>query len=141
MGAGHGHGDRPSLGPAPRRLRVLVALLVAPLVLATVAGLVVLWPDGDLQVTGIGTDVERGKAVVTQVGECRNDVDGCRLAQVDLVSGPGAPGEAEAFMPYGPGAPEVAVGRPHRRVLRPAGARGRALRLPGLRPRAAAARR
>ncbi len=109
MGAGHGHGDRP-LGPAPRRLRVLVALLVAPLVLATVVGLVVLWPDGNLQVTGIGTDVERGKAVVTQVGECRNDVDGCRLAQVDLVSGPGAPGEAEAFMPYGPGAPEVAVG-------------------------------
>jgi uncharacterized membrane protein len=109
VGAGHGHDDRP-LGPAPRRLRVLVALLVAPLVLATVVGLAVLWPDGDLQVTGIGTDVERGKAVVTEVGECRNDVDGCRLAQVDLVSGPGAPGEAEAFMPYGPGAPEVAVG-------------------------------
>ncbi|MBL0748726.1 YibE/F family protein [Nocardioides baculatus] len=110
MGAGHSHGDRPSLGPAPRRLRVLVALLVAPLVLATVVGLVVLWPDGDLQVTGIGTDVERGKAVVTEVGECRNDVDGCRLAQVDLVSGPGAPGKAEALMPYGPGAPEVAAG-------------------------------
>ena len=99
-----------SLGPAPHRLRVLIALLVAPLVLATVAGLVLLWPDGDLQVTGIGTDVERGKAVVTEVGECRNDVDGCRLAQVDLVSGPGAPGEAEALMPYGPGAPEVAAG-------------------------------
>jgi len=91
-------------------LRVLVALLVAPLVLATVVGLVALWPDGNLQVTGIGTDVERGKAVVTAVGACHNDVDGCRLARVDLVSGPGAPGEAEAFMPYGPGAPEVAAG-------------------------------
>ena len=89
---------------------MLICLLVAPLVLATVAGLVLLWPDGDLQVTGIGTDVQRGKAVVTQVGECRNDVDGCRLARVDLVSGPGAPGEAEALMPYGPGAPEVAAG-------------------------------
>ncbi len=89
---------------------MLICLLVAPLVLATVAGLVLLWPDGDLQVTGIGTDVQRGKAVVTQVGECRNDVDGCRLARVDLVSGPGAPGAAEALMPYGPGAPEVAAG-------------------------------
>ena len=123
MGAGHSHGDRPSLGPAPRRLRVLIALLVGPLVLATVAGLVTLWPDGDLQVTGIGTDVVRGKAVVTEVGECRNDVDGCRLAQVDLVSGPGAPGGAgvhalRSRRSRGGG------GRPHRRVLRRRGPGG-----------------
>ena len=116
MGAGHshgsGHGDRPALGPAPRGLRILIGLLVAPLVLATVAGLALLWPDGDLQVSGPGVDVQRGTATVLAIGECRQDaaVAGCRLARVDLHSGPGSPGKAEALLPYGEGAPEVEVG-------------------------------
>ncbi len=110
MGAGHSHGHAPSLGPAPRPLRVLIALLVGPLVLATVVGLVLLWPDGDLQVTGPGVDVERATAEVQSIGTCQQDVDSCRLARVDLLSGPGAPGSAEAFMPYGPGAPEIVAG-------------------------------
>lgn len=110
MGAGHSHGDRPSLGPAPRHLRVLVALLVGPLVLATVIGLAVLWPDGDLELTGPGVDVERGTAKVLGIGECRQDVVGCRLAEVELLSGPGAPGTAEALLPYGDNAPEVQAG-------------------------------
>ncbi|WP_439938577.1 YibE/F family protein [Nocardia sp. N13] len=110
MGAGHSHGDRPSLGPAPRHLRVLVALLVGPLVLATVIGLAVLWPDGDLELTGPGVDVERGTAKVLGIGECRQDVVGCRLAEVELLSGPGAPGTVEALLPYGDNAPEVQAG-------------------------------
>ena len=44
------------------------------------------------------------------IGPCRRDVAGCRVAEVDLLSGPGAPGQAEAVLPYGEGAPEVAVG-------------------------------
>lgn len=112
MGAGHGHGATGplSLGPAPRRLKILIGLLVGPLVLATVLGLVVLWPDGDLEISGPGVDVRRGTAEVQDIGPCRQDVDGCRLAQVELLSGPGAPGEAEALLPYGDAAPEVAPG-------------------------------
>ncbi len=110
MGAGHSHGDHPSLGPAPRQLKVLMALVVGPLVLATVLGLALLWPDGDLEVTGPGVDVERGTAEVQDIGPCRQDVDGCELAQVQLLSGPGAPGAAEALLPYGSQAPEVDVG-------------------------------
>ncbi len=110
MGAGHGHSERAPLGPAPRDLRVMIALLVGPLVLATVVGLVVLWPDGDLEITTPGADVQRGTAEVQSVGVCREDVDGCRLAQVDLLSGPGAPGTAEALLPYGDRAPEVEPG-------------------------------
>ncbi len=112
MGAGHGHGATgpPSLGPAPRRLKILIGLLVGPLVLATVLGLVVLWPDGDLEISGPGVDVRRGTAEVQDIGPCRQDVDGCRLAQVELLSGPGAPGEAEALLPYGDAAPEVGPG-------------------------------
>jgi uncharacterized membrane protein len=112
VGAGHGHGATGplSLGPAPRRLKILIGLLVGPLVLATVLGLVVLWPDGDLEISGPGVDVRRGTAEVQDIGPCRQDVDGCRLAQVELLSGPGAPGEAEALLPYGDAAPEVAPG-------------------------------
>ena len=110
MGAGHTHGDGPSLGPAPHALRVLVGLLVGPLVLATVVGLVVLWPDGDLEVSGPGVDVQRGTAKVVSIGACRQEVAGCRLAQVELLSGPGAPGTAEALLPYGDTAPEVSAG-------------------------------
>lgn len=110
MGAGHGHGDRTSLGPAPRRLKLLIGLLVGPLVLATVVGLALLWPDGDLELTTPGTEVERGTAEVQAIGACRQDVEGCQLAQVELLSGPGAPGTAEALLPYGDRAPEVAAG-------------------------------
>ncbi|MFC7362040.1 YibE/F family protein [Nocardioides astragali] len=114
MGAGHGHGGtaRGSLGPVPRHLKVVIGLLIGPLVLATVVGLAVLWPDGDLEVAGPGVDVRRGTAEVQDIGPCpgRRDVEGCSLARVELLSGPGAPGEAEALLPYGPAAPEVEAG-------------------------------
>src|SRR6478752_3042442 len=83
---------------------------MAALVVATLVGLVTLWPDGDLEVSGPGVDVERGTAEVQSVGPCRQQVEGCQLAQVELLSGPGAPGEAEALLPYGSQAPEVVAG-------------------------------
>lgn len=110
MGAGHGHDHRTSLGPVPRHLALLIGLLVGPLVLATVVGLALLWPDGDLQIATPGADVERGTAEVQSIGACRQDVDGCQLAEVDLLSGPGAPGTAEALLPYGDRAPVVEAG-------------------------------
>lgn len=112
MGAGHGHGDHPTLGHAPRSIRVLMAVLVGPLVLATLVGLFVLWPDGDLEITGPGVDVERGTAKVTELVPCPQEVqvEGCQAAQVELLSGPGAPGEAQALLPYGEKAPEVVAG-------------------------------
>ena len=110
MGQGHSHVAAPSLGRAPDSLRLLLTLLIAPLVLATVVGLVVLWPDGDLEVSGAGTELERGTATVLDVHPCALDVEGCLAATVELRSGVGAPGEVEALLPYGPGAPEVAQG-------------------------------
>ncbi len=110
MGVGHGHADRVTLGPVPRHLRLLIGLLVGPLVLATVIGLAVLWPDGDLEIATPGAEVERGTAEVRSVGACPQDVDGCQLARVELLSGPGAPGGADALLPYGDRAPVVEPG-------------------------------
>lgn len=112
MGAGHGHGEHPSLGPAPRQLRLLMAVLVAPLVLATVVGLFVLWPDGDLEITGPGVDVQRGTAKVVELVPCPQEVqvEGCRAAEIELLSGPGAPGASQALLPYGAKAPKVRAG-------------------------------
>ena len=112
MGAGHGHGHRTSLGPVPRHLKVLIGVLVGPLVLATVVGLAVLWPDGDVEVETLGADVQRGTAQVQSVGACPQDIDveGCRLAQVELLGGPGSPGTADALLPYGDSAPDVDAG-------------------------------
>ena len=66
-------------------------------------------------------------------------VEGCRAAELELLSGPGLAGR-------GPGAAALRRpgaggrgGRPDHRVLHRAGARGPAVRLPGLRPRAPAA--
>lgn len=112
MGAGHGHGEHPSLGPAPRQLRLLMAVLVGPLVLATLVGLFVLWPDGDLEITGPGVDVERGTAKVLELVPCPREVqvEGCRAAEIELLSGPGAPGGSMALLPYGEKAPKVRAG-------------------------------
>src|SRR6476661_690706 len=87
-----------------------MAAPLAPPVLRTLVGLATLSPDGDLEVSGPGVDVERGTAEVQSVGPCRQQVEGCQLAQVELLSGPGAPGEAEALLPYGAQAPEVVAG-------------------------------
>src|SRR5689334_4144161 len=42
-GHGHSHGHGPA-EPAPRRLRVLMASLLAPLAMAAVIGMILLWP-------------------------------------------------------------------------------------------------
>ena len=110
MGQGHSHVAAPSLGRAPDSVRLLLALVIAPLVLATVVGLALLWPDGDLELSGPGVDVQRGTATVLDVHPCRSEVEGCVAATVELRSGPGAPGEVEALLPYGEGAPAVAAG-------------------------------
>ena len=82
-----------------------MAVVVGPLVLATLVGLFVLWPDGDLELTGPGVDVERGTAQVRDVVTCDLS-DGCQQAEVELLSGPGAPGDALALLPFGEQAPE-----------------------------------
>ena len=66
MGTGHGHGTATS-APESARLRRLLLLVLAPFALATLIGLVVLWPDQrPVAREGLGVADETVKATVTE---------------------------------------------------------------------------
>jgi uncharacterized membrane protein len=90
-------------------VRVVLTVLLLPLVVATVVGLWLLWPSGSVQAPP-GTVVGRAHATVLDVHGCRGDIPRCRAATVDLTAGAGAPGHAEALLPYGAQAPTFQPG-------------------------------
>lgn len=113
MGSAHSHlGEDVDLGPAPRGVVLALVALLVPLVLATVAGLLVLWPAGDAEVVPPGYAAQRAHGTVVDVHPCRTEVRDCKAGTVELRSGPGAPGEVEALLPYGAQAPVVEPGDP-----------------------------
>ncbi|MGH9010668.1 MAG: YibE/F family protein, partial [Acidimicrobiia bacterium] len=93
----HLHAD---VGPRPaarRQVRTLLAVLVTPFALATVAGLILLWPAGDsVDVPAvIGPPPERAEAVVVRVTRtpCSGTAEGreiplCSSATVRIRTGP-----------------------------------------------------
>ncbi|QZY29392.1 YibE/F family protein [Nocardioides coralli] len=93
----------------PRHVQVVLAAVIAPLVVATVAGLVLLWPSEapPTRADDLGSASARGSVV--SVEECGRGQAGCR-ARVAVSAGEGAGSEVDAFVPFGPGAPEVEVG-------------------------------
>jgi uncharacterized membrane protein len=91
-------------------VRIALAAVLVPLVAATVVGLVLLWPSSSEVRPPPGLAVERAHATVVDVHPCRNAVPQCLAATVDLTSGAGAPGRAEAAMPFGAQAPVVDPG-------------------------------
>lgn len=87
--------------------RLVVASLV-PLVLATVVGLVLLWPSQQPPQVEAGALVN---ATVEAILPCPDlPLEQCALAQVTVTSGPDAGGVFLAGAPVGAGAPEVRVG-------------------------------
>jgi uncharacterized membrane protein len=116
--AGHGHvGELPRATPHMRR--VIVAVLV-PLVLATIAGLVLLWPTGEAPrlETGIRTDATIldirpcGEFTAAEPADAEGDqVAGeCREAEVSVAEGPDAGIRTLVPLPFGAGAPTFEVG-------------------------------
>lgn len=111
MGSAHGHlAEDVDLGPTPRGVLVVLVALIAPLVLATGAGLLVLWPDENVEVVPPGYAAQRAHGTVLDVHPCDNGVRGCKAGTVELSSGPGAPGEVKALLPFGKQAPVVEAG-------------------------------
>jgi uncharacterized membrane protein len=120
---GHSHGPADHAGPqASRRTRLLLGTLVGLLATATVAGMLVLWPDddGDLTRRGFGPTADRERATVLQVGRetcigAQPGPDGspaptCPTARVELTSGPRDGRVVAAIVPEGEGTPTFAEG-------------------------------
>lgn len=98
------------LGAGGSRLPWMLAGFIVPMVLATIAGLFLMWPSGDVDFSGPGTELQRARASVVEVSECPLGVPGCLAAEVELSSGPGSPGIVTALLPYGERAPAVVPG-------------------------------
>ncbi len=110
--AGH-HASESGLPSAPAVRRTVVAVLL-PLVLATVAGIVLLWPGDDRpQVEG----AERSDATILEIRECavpagEESASGeeCREADVRIDSGPDEGVQVVIPVPFGTGAPDFEAG-------------------------------
>lgn len=101
--------DGPGLGPSSTRVRLVVALVLTPFVVAIVAGLVLLWPERSAHADE-ALATERARGTVVDVRSCDNEVPECLVATVDVTEGAGAPARVEAAIPFGTQAPEVSEG-------------------------------
>jgi uncharacterized membrane protein len=97
--AGHGHGHGHGQGDhvvdtsvvnsdaiVARRVRIVVAAVLIPLIAAALIAMVVLWPGGGVKVSSYQTDTARGQ--VTAIKACANAKDQCDEATVKLSTGP-----------------------------------------------------
>jgi uncharacterized membrane protein len=108
----HGqHAGEAGLPSAPTVRRTVVVILL-PLILATVVGMVLLWPDGDRpQFEG----AQRADATILDIQECAPPVDtesgeACLDATVRIDSGPDQGVDVVIPVPFGEGAPVFEAG-------------------------------
>ncbi len=92
-GHGHGHGEHVvdtsvvnSDAIVARRVRIVVAAVLIPLLLAAVVIMIAMWPGGGVKVESYQTDTARGQ--VTALKPCPSPKDKCDLATVKLSNGP-----------------------------------------------------
>jgi uncharacterized membrane protein len=112
-GHGHGHGHGPAR-PAGRRVRILIAALLVPCALATLVGLVVLWPSGGPPATARPGSQEPVKAQVTatRAADCTqgSGSGGCVALVVHMTDGPRPGRDLVQLVPIEPGSPQFTVG-------------------------------
>ncbi len=94
-GHGHGHGDAvvdtsvvDADAVVARRVRIVVAALLIPLIAAAVIAMIVLWPGGDMKIAAAEQTGAAG--TVTALKACPQSPEDCDLATVKLRSAPGA---------------------------------------------------
>ncbi|OXM69924.1 YibE/F family protein [Amycolatopsis vastitatis] len=122
-GHGHGHGHGPA-APASRRVRLLLIWLLAPLVLATVVGMVVLYPWGKASPTSVvpqGTPVHASIGT-TNTGPClaqgqvqvgdQTDPNAkpCLTVELTMTDGPAIGKPLKLTVPIEPSTPRFAAG-------------------------------
>jgi uncharacterized membrane protein len=107
----HGqHAGEAGLPSAPVVRRTVIAVLL-PLILATVVGIVLLWPGDKPEIQG----AQRADATILDVQECPVPADAeaeaaCMEATVRIDSGPDEGVEVVVPVPFGEGAPVFAAG-------------------------------
>jgi uncharacterized membrane protein len=116
---GHAHGGGSSAPVSARTRRAVIAIL-APAILATLVGLVLLWPGHPKLQQEAGGQQERASAEVTQVVEkaCPKGADAasagitgpCGTATVHITGGVGKGQTVSVELPQGPGSPSIGVG-------------------------------
>ncbi|GHJ50079.1 hypothetical protein Cs7R123_74210 [Catellatospora sp. TT07R-123] len=109
MGAGHSHEPSETLPPAPPRLRRIVTLVIVPMVVATVVGLLVLWPRGSAPPAGEQLARLHGR-IVSATPACPREIPAqpggsCGTAVVRV-----GDQQVEATVPSGPTSPVIAPG-------------------------------
>jgi uncharacterized membrane protein len=106
MGDGHAHG---AAAASPPRTRRILAAIIVPLALATVAGMVLLWPREQPATVGGEQPVRRnGTVTAVQPQPCTQPQSAgrqCGTVTVRLEDGP----TVTARIPEGPGSPAVAA--------------------------------
>jgi uncharacterized membrane protein len=122
-GHGHSHGHGPA-APASRRVRLLLIWLLAPLVLATVVGMVVLYPWGKASPTSVvpqGTPVHASIGT-TNTGPClaqgqvqvgdQTDPNAkpCLTVSLTMTDGPASGKPLKLTVPIEPSTPRFAAG-------------------------------
>ncbi|WP_427895455.1 YibE/F family protein [Kribbella sp. GL6] len=65
-----------------RRVRIVVAAVLVPLIVASVVALIALWPGGDVKVESYQTSTARGEIIALKA--CPDPRDKCNLATVKL---------------------------------------------------------
>jgi uncharacterized membrane protein len=112
-GHGHGHGHGPAQ-PAGRRVRILIAALLVPCALATLVGIVLLWPTGGLPPTAhpVTQEPVRAQVTATRVTDCSpgSGDGGCLALVVHMADGPRPDRDLVQVVPVEPGSPRFAVG-------------------------------
>nr|WP_318307217.1 YibE/F family protein [Amycolatopsis sp. MEP2-6] len=121
-GHGHGHGHGPA-APASRRVKLLLIWLLAPLALATVVGMVVLYPWGKASPTSVvpqGTPVH-ASITATATGPClaqgqvqvgdQTDPNAkpCLTVDLTMTDGPASGKQLKLTVPIEPSTPRFAA--------------------------------
>ncbi|HEU4947739.1 MAG TPA: YibE/F family protein [Kribbella sp.] len=71
-----------------RRVRLVVACLLVPLILAALVAMALLWPHGDVKVAALDTSQARGTVIALK--PCPDAPKDCNVARVKLTAAPGA---------------------------------------------------
>jgi uncharacterized membrane protein len=113
MGAHH---PRHAASGKNRQLRRLAVMVIAPIVMITLAALIWLWPSDDVAAPEQSASAAQSSGEVTSIAkeQClanhADDVNGCGTATVSVTAGPDEGEEIAVLLPNGPGAPKIAEG-------------------------------